>query len=84
MALCNIPSFQSLDLASNHLGSAELAELAPALYDNTYIKVLDMSENHLNDMAFSQQQDHDHPFDLSVNKFGQTTSAIDCIIGEGL
>jgi hypothetical protein len=54
MALCNISSFQSLDLASNHLGSAELVELAPALYDNTSIKELNMSDNHLDDIASAE------------------------------
>jgi hypothetical protein len=43
LALRNIPSLQSLDLRSSALGSAELAELAPVLYHNTSIKVLDMS-----------------------------------------
>jgi Ran GTPase-activating protein (RanGAP) involved in mRNA processing and transport len=50
MALCNIPSLQTLVLTDSALGSAELAELAPALYHNTSIKVLDMSSNNLNDM----------------------------------
>jgi hypothetical protein len=35
MALCNTPSLQGLALTHNTLGSAELAELAPALYHNT-------------------------------------------------
>jgi hypothetical protein len=38
MVLCNIPSLQSLVLTETDLGSAELAELAPALYHNTSIK----------------------------------------------
>jgi Leucine-rich repeat (LRR) protein len=45
IALCNIISLQNLDLSSNDLGSAGLAELAPALYRNTSIKVLDISRN---------------------------------------
>jgi hypothetical protein len=32
MAVCDIPSLQSLDLANSYLGSARLVELAPALY----------------------------------------------------
>jgi hypothetical protein len=43
---CNIPSLKSLVLTCNTLGTAGLAELAPALY-NTSIKVLDMSNNGL-------------------------------------
>jgi Ran GTPase-activating protein (RanGAP) involved in mRNA processing and transport len=50
MALCNIPSLQSLILTNFTLGSAGLAELAPALYHNTSIKVLDISENYLSNM----------------------------------
>ncbi len=45
VAFCNIPSLQSLVLAHGTLGSAELAELAPALYHNTSTKVLQMSKN---------------------------------------
>jgi hypothetical protein len=44
MALTNIPILQCLDLAKNDLDSAGLAELAPALYRNTSIKVLGISE----------------------------------------
>jgi hypothetical protein len=47
MALCDIPSLQSLDLTDSTLGSAELAELAPALYHNRSIEVLDISRNEL-------------------------------------
>jgi hypothetical protein len=47
VALCNIPSLKSLVLTDGTLGSAGLAELAPALYHNTSIKVLDMRRNWL-------------------------------------
>jgi Ran GTPase-activating protein (RanGAP) involved in mRNA processing and transport len=47
VAVCTIPSLQSLVLTDNTLGSAELAELAPALYHNTSIKVLDIRWNDL-------------------------------------
>jgi hypothetical protein len=47
-------SLQSLYLASNDLGSAGLAELAPALYRNTSIEVLDISLNYLNDMQSAE------------------------------
>jgi hypothetical protein len=47
MALCTIPSLQSLGLRDSTLGNDELAELAPALYQNTCIKELDISENNL-------------------------------------
>jgi hypothetical protein len=50
MVLCNSLSLQSLLLEAFTLGSAGLAELAPALYHNTSIKMLDMSRNNLNDM----------------------------------
>jgi hypothetical protein len=48
-ALCNTPSLQTLAIRHGTLGSAELAELAPALYHNTSIKVLDMSGNNFDD-----------------------------------
>jgi hypothetical protein len=46
VALCNIPSLQSLVLTDGTL-VVGLAELAPALYHNTSIKVLDISGNWL-------------------------------------
>jgi hypothetical protein len=86
MALCNISSFQSLDLASNHLGSAKLVELAPALYDNTLIKELNMSDNHLDDIASAEilrdilrSNKTMTTLDLSGNKIRQTTGALQCI-----
>jgi hypothetical protein len=42
MVLCNTPSLQTLVLTGRTLESAELAELAPALYRNTSIKVLNL------------------------------------------
>jgi Ran GTPase-activating protein (RanGAP) involved in mRNA processing and transport len=90
IALCNIPSLQSLKLASIGLESTGLAELAPALYHNTSIKVLDMSDNNLDSMeAAGILQDivcHNKSIttiDLSGNTFGYTTGAVDCI-AEGL
>jgi Ran GTPase-activating protein (RanGAP) involved in mRNA processing and transport len=63
-----------------------LAEIAPALYRNTSIKVLDMSRNNLIDMRSAEiLRDilrHNKTMtavDLSWNKFGQTTGAVDCI-----
>jgi Ran GTPase-activating protein (RanGAP) involved in mRNA processing and transport len=41
---------QSLDLDSSALGSAGLAEIAPALYRNTSIRSLDLSSNSLHDI----------------------------------
>jgi hypothetical protein len=86
MALCNIQSLQSLVLTGGTLESAGLAELAPALYHNTTIKVLDMSENKLNDMESAETLSdilHSNKtittLDLSESTFGKTTGAIECI-----
>jgi hypothetical protein len=90
IVLCNTPSLQSLDLANNYLGSAELAELAPALYRNTSIKVLNMSKNNLIDMESARlicgiirSNKTITTLDLSINPFGRTTGALECI-AEGL
>jgi Ran GTPase-activating protein (RanGAP) involved in mRNA processing and transport len=86
MALSNIPSLQSLVLAWYTLGSAGLAELAPALYDNTSIKVLDLSDNYLNDMDSARllrdilrRNKTMTNLDLSNNTFGRSPGAVDCI-----
>jgi Ran GTPase-activating protein (RanGAP) involved in mRNA processing and transport len=86
VTLCYIPRLQSLDLAHNRLGSAELAELAPALYHNTSIKVLDMSDNNLIDMASARilrgilrRNKTMTALDLTGNRFGFTTGAVECI-----
>jgi Ran GTPase-activating protein (RanGAP) involved in mRNA processing and transport len=86
MALCNIPNLQSLVLTGGTLGSAELAELAPALYHNTSIEVLDMSDNFLNDMESAEllrdilrSNKTMTALDLSENYFGETTGAVECI-----
>jgi Ran GTPase-activating protein (RanGAP) involved in mRNA processing and transport len=87
VALCNIPSLHSLALSERTLGSAGgLAELAPALYCNTSIKVLDISDNNWNDMKSAgllrdilRSNKTMTTIDLSVNRFGQTTGAFDCI-----
>jgi hypothetical protein len=50
VALCNAPSLQSLVLIDETLGSAALTELAPVLFRDTSIKVLDISGNSLNDI----------------------------------
>jgi hypothetical protein len=49
--LGSIPSLHNLVLTEGTLGSAGLVELAPSLYYNTFIKVLDISLNYLSDMA---------------------------------
>jgi Ran GTPase-activating protein (RanGAP) involved in mRNA processing and transport len=86
LALSKIPSLQSLVLAGNILGSAWLAELAPALYRNTSIKVLDFSESGLNDMESAdilrdilRSNKTMTALDLSGNEFGLTTGAVECI-----
>jgi Ran GTPase-activating protein (RanGAP) involved in mRNA processing and transport len=90
MALCNLPNLQSLLLTGGTLGSGELAELAPALYHNTSIKVLDISGNDLNSVESAdllrgilRSNKSITALDLSWNPFGQTTGAVDYIV-EGL
>jgi Ran GTPase-activating protein (RanGAP) involved in mRNA processing and transport len=82
----DIRSLQSLDLARNHLGSARLAQFAPALYHNTSIKVLDLSENKLIYMESAvilrdilQSNKTITILNLSENQFGETTGAVECI-----
>jgi Leucine-rich repeat (LRR) protein len=86
LALCSMPSLQSLVLASSNLASAGLAELAPALYRNTSIKVLDMSRNLFWDMESTgllrdifRSNKTITTLDLSWNQFGLTTGAVECI-----
>jgi Ran GTPase-activating protein (RanGAP) involved in mRNA processing and transport len=86
IALCNIPCLQSLLLASCTMGSAELEELEPVLYRNTFIKVLDISRNHLNDMASARslrdiirRNKTITSLVLTGNEFGRTTGAVECI-----
>jgi hypothetical protein len=86
LALSNIPSLQSLVLTEGTLGSAELAELAPALYHNTSIKVLDISWNDLNDVDSARllrdilrRNKTITTLVLSGIKFGETTGAVECI-----
>jgi Ran GTPase-activating protein (RanGAP) involved in mRNA processing and transport len=86
MALCNIPSLQSLDLASNNLGSAKSAELAAALYHNTSIKVLDIGRNDLNGMDSAtllrdilRSNKTMTALDWFGNRFAETTGAVKCI-----
>jgi Ran GTPase-activating protein (RanGAP) involved in mRNA processing and transport len=84
VALCKLPSLQSLLLTGGTLGSAGLAELAPALYHNTSIKVLDISENGLNDMESAEllrdilrSNKAITELDLSGNNLGRTTGAVE-------
>jgi Ran GTPase-activating protein (RanGAP) involved in mRNA processing and transport len=88
IAMCNTPSLHTLILTGSTLGSVGLVELAPALYRNTSIKVLDMSDNSLNDMesARSLRDIIRHnktmtSLDLSGTSFGRTAGAVDCIMG---
>jgi hypothetical protein len=90
-ALCNLQSLQSLVLVERTLGSAELlAELAPALYLNTSIKVLDISSNGLDNMESAEilrdilrSNKTMTALDVSENTFGRTNGAVECI-AEGL
>jgi hypothetical protein len=86
VALCNNPSLQSLDLAHNDLGSAGLVELAPAFYRNTSVKVLDISDNDFGDVESAEilrdilrSNKTITTLDLSMNRFGRTTGAVECI-----
>jgi Ran GTPase-activating protein (RanGAP) involved in mRNA processing and transport len=91
MALCNTPSLQSLVLTYGTLGNAELAGLAPLLYHNTSIKVLDLSGNNLDVVESADVVLQDvirtnktiTTLNLSGNAFGQTAGAVNCI-AEGL
>ncbi len=84
--LRNTPSLQSLVLSHNTLGSVGLAELAPALYRNTSIKVLNLSGNDLNDKESARllrdilrSNQTITTLDLSCNRFRKTTGAVECI-----
>jgi Ran GTPase-activating protein (RanGAP) involved in mRNA processing and transport len=86
MVLCNTPSLHALVLHESVQGSAELADLAPALYLNTSIRVLDMSDNSFIDMESAEIFGRILRYnmiittlDLSSNAFGRTTGAMDCI-----
>jgi Ran GTPase-activating protein 1 len=86
MALCNIPNLQSLVLTDRTLRSAGLAELAPALYHNTSIKVLDLSQNLFNNIGSAEilrdiirRNKAITTLDLSGTHFGRTTGAVDRI-----
>jgi hypothetical protein len=90
MSLCNMSSLHTLVLEDNDLGSARLASLAPALYHNTSIQVLDLSWNKLDDMKSAKllrdillRNRTIATLNVSGNKFGQTAGATDCIV-EGL
>jgi Ran GTPase-activating protein (RanGAP) involved in mRNA processing and transport len=85
-ALCNTPSLQSLAIKHSALGSAGLAELAPALYHNTSIKVLDISWNEFNDMESARllrdiigRNKTITTLDLLENHFGLILGAVECI-----
>jgi Ran GTPase-activating protein (RanGAP) involved in mRNA processing and transport len=90
LALCSTPRLQTLVLVKCTLGSADLAELAPELYSNTSIKVLDISDNGLDDLQSAKiLQDILRlnktmtALDVSQNKFGLTAGAVECI-AEGM
>jgi hypothetical protein len=85
LALCNIPSLQSLVLTYGTL-AAGLTELAPALYRNTSIKVLDISKNNLIDMQSAEilrdilrHNKTMTALNLSANFFGRIVGAVECI-----
>jgi Ran GTPase-activating protein (RanGAP) involved in mRNA processing and transport len=86
LALCNTPCLHSLVLETCTLGNTGLAELAPALYRNTSIKELDISENNLIDLKSAillrevlRRNKTVTTLDLSRNVFGETNGAVQCI-----
>jgi Leucine-rich repeat (LRR) protein len=90
MVLRNTPSLQTLALTFGALGSAELAELSPAVHHNTSIKALDISANKLIDLESTgllrgiiRCNTTLTSIDLTGNQFGRTTGAVGRI-AEGL
>jgi hypothetical protein len=86
MVLCNTPSLRTLVLTTRTLGSAGLVELAPSLYHNTSIKMLDMSRNDLSEIESTEifrdilrSNKSITALDLSGNGFGYSTGTLDCI-----
>jgi hypothetical protein len=90
MALYNMSSLQSLVLADGTLGNNELVELAPALYHNTSIDVLDLSRNILEELESAEivrdilrSNKTMTALDLSGTGIGWTAVAVD-YIADGL
>jgi hypothetical protein len=90
LALCSMPSLQSLDLACSGLNSVGLAELAPAFYRNTSMKLLDISFNGVADTESAsilrnilRRNKTMTALDLGGNRFGLTAGAFD-YIADGL
>jgi Ran GTPase-activating protein (RanGAP) involved in mRNA processing and transport len=82
-ALCKITSLQSLVLERNALGKARLAQLAPALYNNMDIKVLNLSCNDLKNVKSAKilqgilrRNKTMTALVLSENEFGLITGAV--------
>jgi Ran GTPase-activating protein (RanGAP) involved in mRNA processing and transport len=87
MVLCNVPSLQSLALTDGSLWRAEWAELAPTLYHNTSINVLDLSQNQLGSITCARllrdilcSNKTLTALNLSSNQFGNDTAAVECIV----
>jgi Ran GTPase-activating protein (RanGAP) involved in mRNA processing and transport len=90
VALCSTPSLQTLLLTDSTLGSVGLMELAPALYLNTSIKVINMSRNEWHHMESARllrdilrSNKTITALALTGNGLGRTTGAVECI-AEGL
>jgi Ran GTPase-activating protein (RanGAP) involved in mRNA processing and transport len=89
VVLCSSPSLHTLVLTDCTLGSrmsAGLAGLAPALYRNTSIEVLDIAGNTFRDTESTEilrdilrSNKTITTLNLSSNAFGQTTGAVECI-----
>jgi Leucine-rich repeat (LRR) protein len=86
MVLCNMPSLHTLVLTGDTLGDAGLRELAPALHNNTSIKVLDLTRNKLSDIESAEglrdilrRNKTITTLQLTGNRFGHETGAVECI-----
>jgi Ran GTPase-activating protein (RanGAP) involved in mRNA processing and transport len=86
IVLSNNQSLESLVLQSGFLQTADLAEIAPSLCQHTSIKLLDLSQNHLDDFESASllrdimcSNKTITKLDVSKNEFGRISGAVICI-----
>jgi Ran GTPase-activating protein (RanGAP) involved in mRNA processing and transport len=77
---------QNLDLTGDALGSAGLAEIAPALYRNTSIQSFSVAKNGLDDLVAAnalrellRRNKTITRLDIAYNSFGRNVAAVRCI-----